>query len=104
MYPVLRWIHAIPNGGHRHVAVAKRMKAEGVKAGILDICIPIPVDEWAGAYVEMKYGKGRLTNNQKAFIEAIQGTHKVYVCYSWTEAAKAIGDYLGIEELKEVEG
>jgi predicted RecB family endonuclease len=104
MYPILKWIHAIPNGGHRHVAVAKRMKREGVKAGVLDICIPVPVDEWAGCYVEMKFGKNTLTDNQKAFIEAIKGTHKVCVCYSWVDAARAIGDYLGIEELKEVEG
>lgn len=29
-YPELRWIFAIPNGGHRHIAVAAKMKAEGV--------------------------------------------------------------------------
>jgi len=102
-YPVLRWIFAIPNGGKRHPATAVRMKAEGVRRGIPDICVPYPVDEWAGCYVEMKFGKGRLTKEQQEFIEAFQPTHKIYVCYSAIEAAHAIGKYLGIDELKEVE-
>jgi len=102
-YPILRWIFAIPNGGKRHPATAMKMKAEGVKRGIPDICIPYPVDEWAGCYVEMKFGKGRLTKEQQEFIEAFQNTHKIYVCYSAIEAAHAIGKYLGIDELKEVE-
>jgi hypothetical protein len=102
-YPVLRWIFAIPNGGKRHPATAVRMKAEGVRRGIPDICIPYPVDEWSGCYVEMKFGKGRLTKEQQEFIEAFQNTHKIYVCYSAIEAAHAIGEYLGIDELKEVE-
>lgn len=102
-YPVLRWIFAIPNGGKRHPATAVKMKAEGVRRGIPDICIPYPVDEWAGCYVEMKFGKGRLTKEQQEFIETFQNTHKIYVCYSAIEAAHAIGKYLGIDELKEVE-
>ena len=102
-YPVLRWIFAIPNGGKRHPATAMKMKQEGVRRGIPDICIPYPVDEWAGCYVEMKFGKGRLTKEQQEFIEAFQNTHKIYVCYSAIEAAHAIGKYLGIDELKEVE-
>ena len=102
-YPVLKWIFAIPNGGKRHPATAVKMKAEGVRRGIPDICVPYPVDEWAGCYVEMKFGKGRLTKEQQEFIEAFQPTHKIYVCYSAIEAAHAIGKYLGIDELKEVE-
>jgi len=102
-YPVLRWIFAIPNGGKRHPATAMKLKQEGVRRGIPDICIPYPVDEWAGCYVEMKFGKGRLTKEQQEFIEAFQHTHKIYVCYSAVEAANAIGKYLGIDELKEVE-
>lgn len=30
---------AIPNGGHRHVAVARKLKAEGVKAGVPDVVL-----------------------------------------------------------------
>lgn len=103
MYPILRWIHAIPNGGHRHVAVAKRMKAEGTKSGVWDIFIPVPVDEYAGMYIEMKFGSNNLRESQKQFRSDVGNAYRWEVCYSWIEAVKAIGDYLGIEEMKELE-
>ena len=31
----------IPNGGSRHKAEAARLKAQGVKAGVPDLCIPV---------------------------------------------------------------
>ena len=31
----------IPNGGSRHPAEAARLKAQGVKAGVPDLCIPV---------------------------------------------------------------
>ena len=43
-YRELDCMYAIPNGGHRDVRVAARLKAEGVKAGVPDICLPIPRD------------------------------------------------------------
>jgi hypothetical protein len=102
-YPALKWIHAIPNGGHRHVAVAKRMKAEGVKAGVWDIFVPVAADDKAGLYIEMKYGKNKLTDNQEAFRDAIGDAYEWAVCYSMFDACHAIGEYLDIVELREAE-
>ena len=31
----------IPNGGSRHKAEAARLKVQGVKAGVPDLCIPV---------------------------------------------------------------
>jgi len=39
-YPNARKIFAIPNGGHRNVVVAGKLKAEGVRAGVPDLCFP----------------------------------------------------------------
>ena len=33
----LKWIFAVPNGGHRAKSVAGKMKAEGAKAGVPDL-------------------------------------------------------------------
>lgn len=46
-------IFAIPNGGLRHPATAKKLQLEGVKAGIPDLFIP----EWK-LWAEMKRSKG----------------------------------------------
>ena len=51
-YPLVR-IMSIPNGGHRHIAVAARMKAEGQAKGAPDIFIP----EWS-IWIEFKKIKG----------------------------------------------
>lgn len=46
-------IFAIPNGGHRSMATAARLKVEGVMPGVPDLFIPA----W-GLWVEMKRTKG----------------------------------------------
>ena len=101
-YPLLRWIFAIPNGGKRHVATAVKMKAEGVLAGVWDIFCPFAVDGKSGLWIEMKFGKGKLTDNQVAFRNGVGDAYAWAVCYSAEEAARAIGEYLSIEELKGV--
>lgn len=54
-------IFAIPNGGHRHIAVADKLKAEGVVTGIPDLYIPA----WR-LWVEMKRQQGgKLSSSQK---------------------------------------
>ena len=39
-YPELRLLYAIPNGGHRHKAMSAELKAEGVKPGVPNLCLP----------------------------------------------------------------
>jgi hypothetical protein len=100
-YPALKWIFAIPNGGKRHPATAVKMKAEGVKAGVWDIFVPVAVDEHCGLFIEMKFGKGQLTKNQIEFNLDAGSAYKWMVCYSAIEACHVIGEYLGITELME---
>ena len=105
-YPELKWIFAIPNGGKRHPATAVKMKAEGVKAGVWDIFVPVPsrnsTIHYCGLFIEMKYGNNKLTENQKAFHFLSMRYYDFSVCYSAIEAAHAIGEYLDIQELKEI--
>jgi hypothetical protein len=101
-YPILKWIFAIPNGGKRHPATAVKLKREGVKSGAWDIFVPFAVDEYCGMFVEMKYGKNTLSDNQIAFNLDVGNAYKWIVCYSAIEACHAIGEYLGISELMEV--
>lgn len=54
-YPVF----AIPNGGMRHKRTAAMLKAEGVRAGVPDLFLPIPKGGYCGLFVEMKDIGGR---------------------------------------------
>lgn len=100
-YPDLKWIYAIPNGGHRSPATAGRMKAEGVKRGISDICLPFR--DWAnsylGAYIELKDGRSKKTTpEQKEFLEFIQKQgYFGGVAYSCDEMLDMIESYCGIK-------
>ncbi|SDI56128.1 VRR-NUC domain-containing protein [Pseudomonas abietaniphila] len=47
-------IHHVPNGGQRHKAVAAKLKAQGVKAGIPDLVLTMARGGYFGLYLEFK--------------------------------------------------
>ena len=47
-------IYHVPNGGHRVKAVAAKLKAQGVKAGIPDLVLPMARGGYFGLYLEFK--------------------------------------------------
>ncbi|MBD5536879.1 MAG: VRR-NUC domain-containing protein [Lachnospiraceae bacterium] len=94
-FPELQLLFHVPNGGKRNVAEAARLKAMGVKAGVPDLCLPVPMNGFAGLYIEMKYGKNRTTKEQEKWIEALrQQGYKVVVCYGGVAATKELESYL----------
>ncbi len=94
--PELRLLFAVPNGGDRHPAVAAKLKAEGVRAGVWDVLLPVAWGIYSGLWIEMKAGHNKLTPDQEAWGAAMfkQG-YACYVCYDWTVAARHIVVYLG---------
>jgi hypothetical protein len=47
-------IFHVPNGGYRVKAVAAKLKAQGVKAGIPDLVLPMARGGFFGLYIEFK--------------------------------------------------
>lgn len=95
-YPELDLMFAIPNGGKRHYKTAITLKAEGVKAGIPDIMLPVSRNGYYGLFIELKRIKGgTLTLNQKERIPKIinQG-YAVAVCYGFEDAQSTIMNYI----------
>lgn len=95
-YPELSLMFHIPNEGKRSLATGGRLKAEGLKPGVPDICLPVPRGPYHGLYIEMKAGRNRVTENQKWWLNRLswQG-YQTAVCYSCEEAAECIKKYLG---------
>lgn len=97
-FPELSMLYHIPNGGSRGKAEAGRFKAEGVKPGVPDICLPVARQGFHGLYIELKRReKGKTSEAQKDWIKRLsdQGYFAV-VCRGWDDAAKAITQYLTI--------
>lgn len=64
IYPALKNAFAIPNGGSRNEIEAKNLKAEGVRAGVPDMCLAYPSKGFHGLYIEHKTKKGQLTKDK----------------------------------------
>lgn len=94
--PGIGLMHHVPNGGSRDPTEAARLKAQGVKAGVPDICLPVPRGAYHGLYIEMKVGKNKPTKNQCEWIASLrEQKYAVAVCYGWEAAAETIKKYYG---------
>ena len=95
IYPDLELIYHIPNGGKRSKTEAIRLKCEGVKKGVPDLCLPVPRRNYHGLYIEMKYGNGRTSKEQKEWIQKLnkQG-YKAVICNGFDEAKETIERYM----------
>lgn len=91
----LAWMaFAIPNGGERNPIVAARLKAEGVKSGVPDVCWPVPKWRYAGLYLELKVEKGRVSESQEGWHTALRAAgYAVAVCWGWRAARSCFLDY-----------
>lgn len=95
-WPELGMLYAIPNGSERNVIVGRKLKAEGVKKGVPDLCLPVPRGGYHGLYVEMKRQKRSQTSaEQKAWIAALKALgYRAEVCKGATEAWDVIREYV----------
>ncbi len=108
--PALERLYAIPNGGYRDKITAGKLKAEGVKRGVPDICLPLPMQHqlagrspfgYCGLYVELKRPKtttqraGTTSPEQDDWIAYLRGAgYAVSVVFNWRDAAKEIERYV----------
>lgn len=89
-WPELALLFAIPNGGKRHVAVARKLKAEGVKAGVPDICLPVARGRRNALFIELKHGRNKATEKQLAWIDGLRAAgNRAEIAYEF-EGAKAL--------------
>ena len=107
IYPQLRMMFAIPNGGSRHIAEASKMVGAGVKAGVPDIFLASPKDNgsmsqsYSGLFIEMKKTNRRNHKNGGQSKDQINWIHELKmnnyacaICYTWIEARDTILKYL----------
>ncbi len=99
-HPELGLLFAIPNGGLRNMVVAIQLKAEGVKAGVPDICLPVARGGHHGLYIEMKRKEGsQARTGQREWIRALLNEgYLAVICKGADEAIKTICNYLEVND------
>ena len=98
-YPELALLFAIPNMGKRHISFARKLKAEGLKAGVPDLFLPVANYDYHGLFIEMKRAGGRTSPEQKMWIaELTAQNYRAEVCVGAENALIVIRDYLGIRQ------
>ena len=114
--PALELLMAIPNGAYYggHWSTANKMKEEGVKKGVPDVFLPVPMlytnegqatDMKAGLWIEMKAGKNKPSDEQYWWIEQLEEMgYRVEVCYSSQEAIDVINEYLDLNSKEKQNG
>jgi hypothetical protein len=97
IFPDLIWVFHIPNSGAGpSKGMAGRMKAMGAKAGVPDICYPMPRHGFPCLWIELKSYKpgASVTANQKLWLNALQiAGHFVKVCKGMDQALITIISY-----------
>jgi hypothetical protein len=94
-HPQLELIFAIPNGGARNAITGAMLKAEGVKAGMPDLFLPVARGGYHGMFIEMKRVGGRLNTSQcLRLADLLEQGYKAVVCVGANEAIAKITDYI----------
>ncbi len=77
-HPELALLFAIPNGGARDPITGAMLKAEGVKRGVPDLCLPAAAGPFHGLFLEMKTASGRLSPEQQQWQQQLRA--QGYAC------------------------
>ena len=75
IYSFLRWLMHVPNGGLRSRGEAGKMRAMGVRKGVVDWILPFPspTGRYTGLAIEVKSHQGTVSDEQQDFLDDAAG-------------------------------
>lgn len=84
----------VPNGGSRGEIESVNLKRSGVRPGVPDLFLAVPVSHFHGMFIEMKSETGRFDSIQEAtMFEYDKQGYRCVVAYGHEEAIASIGKY-----------
>jgi hypothetical protein len=94
--PELALMYHIPNEGLRNKKTAAIMKKKGLKAGVPDLCLPVPRSGYTSLYIELKEPNyGKVSTAQSKYIKAlIEVGCAVAVIDNLDECKRLISQYI----------
>lgn len=93
--PALEWLTHPANGGKRPKGEAGKLKAMGMKKGVLDLLLFVPRARFGGLAIEMKSATGGLRPEQREWSDHFELIGwRVELCRSLDEFIDVIESYL----------
>jgi hypothetical protein len=93
--PELELLFAVPNGGKRHIKVAQKLKAEGTRAGVPDLILPVARLPFHGLFIEMKVAGNKPSDAQIWWLSNLnQQGYLATVCYGADQAIEVLINYI----------
>lgn len=72
-----------------------RNRQMGIRKGVPDLFLPVPMQGYHGLFIEMKSPKGRLSHEQGQWLKALNTFgYRVAVCKSFDEAKNELEEYM----------
>ena len=103
-YPALHLAHSIPNDGNRHKKARGIMMAQGLRAGVPDMMLPVSRLGFHGLYIEMKRRlptRGTVKPDQKKWLTALSKEgYLAAACWGYEAAWLLIKAYLDESPLR----
>lgn len=100
-HPEFALIYSIPNEAKRSPMLADKMKRNGLKSGVPDLCLPIRSKDgkYGSLYLEMKRSSGGVVSQtQKDYHKLLQKYgNRIEVCKDANNALQIIAEHLGIK-------
>jgi hypothetical protein len=90
-----RLLFHVPNGGYRSKVTAAIMKREGVVSGVADLLLLAPNGKYNGLCIEMKTPKGRQSELQKLWENAVvEENYKYEIVRNIEQFMEVINQYM----------
>ena len=88
-------IFAVPNGARRSPRLGAYLKAEGMLAGVADLCILKPSQDYCCLFIEFKIAPNKPSQAQLDFISyANENGYAAIICYDLDDAMNITKQYL----------
>ena len=93
-FPWGQLLFHIPNENHHHDTPL------GVRSGVPDLMLPVPMDGKHGLFIELKRSSGgRLSESQKKWLGWLRELgYEAVCCCGWQEAKETIERYMNLGE------
>ena len=96
-----QFLFHVPNesvGGHGWMIRNRQM---GMRKGVPDLMLPIPMHGYHGLFIEMKTKTGRLSEEQRRWLNALNRFgYLAVMCKGWEEARDEIERYMSKGDAK----